>query len=261
VATASGEAFAGLALEDVAGAAYELVAVGGDLDVPTLVAAYRVGCFPWPSTGRGARSLDRQARSLAAAGDVRLLPSSGRYAGGPLVPWVSPHPRAVVLPERLHVPRTVRQLLRRTGWTTTVDAAFGEVVAACADRPGEGTWITPAMVEGYTALHAAGRAHSLEVWDGDQLVGGLYGVLTGRLFSGESMFHRASGASKVAVVDLCARLVEAGVPVLDTQQQTEHLTALGQVLVGRDDYLGLVAALRDGSAVLPGDRRPVARLA
>jgi leucyl/phenylalanyl-tRNA--protein transferase len=242
---------------DLAAAPYELVAAGGALDVPTLVAAYRAGCFPWPASGRHARALDRQARALARTGEVRLLPGA---AAGPLVPWVSPHPRAVVLPSRLHVPRTVRQLLRRSGWTTTVDACFPEVLAACAHRPGEGTWITDGMRAGYTALPAAGAAHSLEVWDGTELVGGLYGVLTGRVFSGESMFHRASGASKVAVVDLCARLVEAGIALLDTQQETEHLAAMGQVLVSRADYLQALSELRDAPAVLPTGRREVARL-
>ena len=243
---------------DLAAAPYELVAAGGALDVATLVEAYRAGCFPWPASGRHARALDRQARALARTGQVRLLPGA---APGALVPWVSPHPRAVVLPSRLHVPRTVRQLLRRCGWATTVDRDFDAVVAGCADRPGEGTWITDGMRAGYAALHAAGVAHSLEVWDGDELVGGLYGVLTGRVFSGESMFHRRSGASKVAVVELCARLVEAGVALLDTQQATEHLEAMGQVLVSREDYLRALAELRDEPAVLAVDRREVARLA
>ncbi|MDP9435515.1 MAG: leucyl/phenylalanyl-tRNA--protein transferase, partial [Actinomycetota bacterium] len=170
-----------------------------------------------------------------------------------LVPWCSPHPRAVLLPGRLAVPRTLRQLLRRCGWSTTLDTAFADVVAGCADR--DDTWITGRMRAGFLALHDAGGAHSVEVWDGDRLVGGLYGVLTGQVFSGESMFHRESGASKVALVDLCRRLVEAGVRVLDTQQETDHLRALGQVLVARDEYVGVVRALRDAPVVLPAERR------
>jgi leucyl/phenylalanyl-tRNA--protein transferase len=254
-AAGGADPFAGL---DVAAAPRELVAVGGVLDVPTLVAAYRVGVFPWPASGRHARSLDRHARALARAGEVRLLP--GGEPKGPLVPWCSPHPRAVVLPDRLRVSRSLRQRLRRSGWTATLDVAFAEVLAGCADRPDD-TWITPAMRAGYLALHEARVAHSVEVWDGDRLVGGLYGVLTGRVFSGESMFHRESDASKVAVVDLCRRLLEAGVPLLDTQQETEHLAAMGQVLVSRDDYLQAVAALRDEPVVLPAGREPVSRLA
>lgn len=242
---------------DVAAEPRELVAVGGRLDVETLVAAYRAGIFPWPATGRYGRQLDRHARQLARAGEVRLLP--GGDPRQPLVPWCSPDPRAVLLTDNLHLPRSLRQVLRRRHWTTTVDTAFDEVLAACGDRA-EGTWITGAMVAGYRALHRAGWAHSLEVWDGDRLVGGLYGVLSGSLFSGESMFHREDGASKVAVVDLCQRLLEAGVVLLDTQQETPHLQALGQVTMHRADYLVGVTALRDRPAALPTERRHVSRL-
>lgn len=238
---------------DVVGAPRELVALGGTLEPETLRAAYRAGCFPWPATGAHERVLARQVRRLARAGQVPVLPGSD----GP-VPWCSPHPRAVLLTDALHVPRSVRQLLRRCGWTTTVDAAFPRVLSGCAAR--DGTWITRRMQDAYLALHAQGSAHSLEVWDGDRLVGGLYGVLTGRVFSGESMFHVESGASKVAVVDLCTRLREAYVLVLDTQQESEHLTTLGQVLVSREEYVGAVRALRDLPAELPRERRPVAGL-
>ncbi len=242
----------------MAGAPRELIAVGGALDVETLVAAYRAGCFPWPPSGRHAAALDRQARALAKAGEIRLLP--GGDPTSPLVPWCSPHPRAVVLPDQLQVSRSLRQRLRRSGWTATMDAAFPDVIAGCADRA-EDTWITAGMQQGYTALRRAGVAHSVEIWDGDRLVGGLYGVLTGRVFSGESMFYRENDASKVAVVELCDRLVEAGVPVLDTQQETEHMTAMGQVLVSRQEYLSVLSELRDQPAVLATDRRPVDRLA
>jgi leucyl/phenylalanyl-tRNA--protein transferase len=153
----------------------------------------------------------------------------------------------------------VRQVLRRSGWETTVDAAFDRVLAGCAERPE--TWITPRMQQAYAALHRRGVAHSLEVWEGAELVGGLYGVLTGSVFSGESMFHLRSGASKVAVVDLCDRLLEVGVVLVDTQQETEHMGAMGQVLAGRDEYVRAVHALRDRAVQVPADRRPVSRLA
>lgn len=239
---------------DVVGARRELVALGGTLEPDTLVAAYRAGCFPWPSSGPADAPLERQARRLARSGRVPVLPG----ADG-LVPWCSPHPRAVLLADRLHVPRTVRQVLRRCGWETTVDTAFDRVLAGCAERPE--TWITPRMQQAYAALHGRGVAHSLEVWEGEELVGGLYGVLTGSVFSGESMFHLRSGASKVAVVDLCDRLLEVGVVLLDTQQQTPHMAAMGQVLAGRDEYVSAVHALRDRHVELPADRRPVSRLA
>ena len=240
---------------DVAGAPRELVALGGVLDGPTLISAYRNGAFPWPPSDREAAAHERSVRRLARRGAVPVLPTP---LGDRLLPWVSPHPRAVVLPHRLTVPRSLRQQLRRCGWQASLDTAFAEVLAGCADR--QHTWITGRMREAYTELHRLGVAHSVEVWDGDRLVGGLYGVLVGRVFSGESMFHRASGASKIALVDLCARLVAADVPVLDTQQESPHLATFGQVLVSREQYVELVHALRDAPAVLSTTRRPVARL-
>jgi leucyl/phenylalanyl-tRNA--protein transferase len=238
---------------DVVGAPRELVALGGTLDPATLRDAYRHGAFPWPPSSEHVASHERQVRRLARRGAVPVLPGT---PDGPLVPWVSPHPRAVLVTARVSVPRSLRQLLRRTRWETTVDVAFPEVLARCADRE-EGTWITDAMAAGYTALHEQGGAHSLEVWDGDRLVGGLYGVLSGGVFSGESMFFVESGASKAAVVDLCRRLAEAGAPLLDTQQESEHLRALGQVLVHRAEYVDVLRELRDREVALATERRPL----
>ena len=238
---------------DVAAAPRELVAVGGVLDPATLRAAYRNGVFPWPPSPEHAAAHERQVRKLVRRGAVPVLPGT---PPGPLVPWMSPHPRAVLLTQRLSVPKSVRQLMRRCGWETTVDVAFEEVLERCSDRS-EGTWITAAMKAAYTALHREGGAHSLEVWAGDRLVGGLYGVLSGRVFSGESMFFLESGASKVAVVDLCRRLVEADVPILDTQQESEHLLAMGQVLAHRAEYVGTVRALRDQPTAIGLGRRLV----
>lgn len=244
---------------DVAAARLELIAVGGTLDPPTLRSAYRHGVFPWPVSGPFQRSLERSARSLVRRGEVVRLPGSDG-----LVPWCSPHPRAVLLPGDLRVSRSLRARLRRCGWHTTVDQRFDDVVAACAERDGW-SWITPAMRRGYGQLHATGRpgctAHSLEVWDGDRLVGGLYGVLVGAVFCGESMFHRQTDASKVALVDLVARGFQAGVQIIDVQQDTAHLASFGAVLVGRDDYLELLAQVRDDVVRLPADPRLVARLA
>ena len=241
---------------DVAGAPRELVALGGRLDVETLVAAYRAGCFPWPATGPYEASLDRDSRRLVRRGLIPLLP--GTVPDAPLMPWMSPHPRPVLLPDRVSVNRSLRKRLRHCRWETTMDRAFDDVIAGCADR--DPTWITDAMRDAYRALHRAGQAHSLEVWAGDRLVGGLYGVLTGRVFSGESMFHRAADASKVAVVDLCQRGVEAGVVLVDTQDESDHMVRLGQLLLHRDDYLQVLYRFRDDPVDLPGDRRPVDRL-
>jgi leucyl/phenylalanyl-tRNA--protein transferase len=232
---------------DVASSPYELVAVGGALTPQMLRAAYRNGVFPWPPSADHRAAHDRSVRRLVRKGAVPVLSDES------LLPWVSPQPRAIVLPDQLTVPRSLRKLMRASGWQTTVDGCFREVIARCADRD-DGTWITEQMQEAYVALHEEGGAHSVEVWSGDRLVGGLYGVLSGRVFSGESMFFEESGASKAAVVDLCGRLVEAGVAILDTQQESEHLMALGQVLVDRAEYVAAVRALQEPTTI-PKDRR------
>lgn len=242
---------------DIAGAPRSLIALGGTLDASTLAAAYRCGIFPWPSDDRAAA---RQARRLIRSGQVpRLSGDDG------LIPWCSPDPRAVLVAEQVVVRRSLRSRLRSCGWTATVDVAFDQVMAGCADRT-EGTWITGRMRQAYGELHRLGDsglagAHSVEIWDGQELVGGLYGVLVGSVFCGESMFHRATDASKVALVELCARLLEAGVQVIDVQEETEHLRSLGQLLMHRSDYLAMLATVRDRPATLATDRRPVARLA
>ncbi len=240
---------------DVAGAPRELVALGGNLDIPTILAAYRAGCFPWPATGPYEAKLERDARRLVRRGEVPLVPGTDHT--GLLMPWMSPHPRPVLLPDRVKVTRSLRTRLRHCGWETTMDQAFDAVIDGCADR--ESTWITPGMHAAYRALHRAGVAHSIEVWAGDELVGGLYGILTGRIFSGESMFHRVPDASKAAVVDLCQRFVEAGIVLIDTEDESDHMARLGQVLLHRDDYLDVLHHFRDEPVDLPTDRRLVGR--
>jgi len=209
-----------------------LVAFGADLAVETLVGAYRRGIFPWP------------------------------HEGAPL-PWFSPDPRGVLdVATGASVSKSLRQRLRRCGWTTTVDAAFDRVVAACADRPeGDGTWINPDMQVAYGRLHRAGWAHSLEVWDGGRLVGGLYGVRVGGCFTGESMFHRQPDASKVAFVDLVDRWRRAGGSVVDVQLPTDHLVSLGVIDLCRGDFLAWLTRVRDEPVAIARDRLPVSRLA
>jgi len=208
-----------------------VVGFGADLKPATLVDAYRRGIFPWPHPG------------------VAL-------------PWFSPDPRAVVRSDGLRVSRSLRQRLRRCGWTTSVDRAFETVVDACAHRPGgEGTWIGRDMRHAYVRLARLGWAHSLEVWEGDELVGGLYGVAAGGCFTGESMFHRSTDASKVAFVDLIARWDEAGGAFVDVQLPTEHLRSMGAVEVPTADFLARLAAVRDRHVPVLLGRLPVSRLA
>ncbi len=203
---------------------------GADLKPATLVDAYRRGIFPWPHPGVA-------------------------------VPWFSPDPRAILTLDGLRVSRSLRQRLRRSGWRTTVDGAFEAVVAACADRPGgEGTWIGREMRQAYGRLWRLGWAHSVEVWDGDALIGGLYGVAVGGCFTGESMFHHATDASKVALADLFARWAEAGGAFVDVQLPTEHLRSMGAVEVSRREFLTRLKSVRDHHVPVVLDRLPVSRL-
>ena len=184
-----------------------IVALGGDLEPGTLLAAYRQGLFPMP-----------------------VGPD------GPMA-WWSPDPRGVLELGGLRMTRSLRRSLRR--YEVRVDTDFAKVVAGCADPARPGGWITPAIESAYEGLHAMGWAHSVEAWDGDGLAGGLYGVAIGGLFAGESMFSRRTDASKVALVALVELLRADGVDgrLLDVQWATPHLTSLGVEEVPRPTYL------------------------
>jgi leucyl/phenylalanyl-tRNA--protein transferase len=208
-----------------------IVGVGADLHPATLVDAYRRGIFPWPHTG---------------------VP----------LPWFSPDPRGVLHLDAFRVSRSLRTTLRRSGWVTTVDRAPDLVLQGCATRRGsEGTWISPGMRRAYLRLHALGWVHTVEVWDGDELVGGVYGVQIGGVFTGESMFHRATDASKVALLDLVDRLATAGGHLLDVQVTTPHLASLGVEDVSRRAFVRTLAAVADDDVRLRRDPRPAAELA
>lgn len=190
-----------------------LLAIGGDLSVERLVAAYRRGIFPW-------------------------------FSPGDPILWWSPDPRFVLAPAELHVGRSLGRTLARGTFRFTFDTAFPQVIAACArtPRPGQrGTWITPAMQQAYIDLHHAGFAHSVEAWQDDELAGGLYGVNIGRMFFGESMFARADDASKAAFAVLCRHLTRWQFPLIDCQMETPHLTRFGGQYVDRAPFAALVA--------------------
>lgn len=193
-----------------------LLAVGGDLSPARLQLAYRSGIFPW-------------------------------FSEGDPILWWSPDPRFVLFPQKLKVSKSMRQTLRSPHWRVSFDEAFPEVVRACrkAPRPDQdGTWITPSMVDAYVALHAAGVAHSVEVWRDEALVGGLYGVAIGGCFCGESMFARVSNASKVALTHLTRTLAAGGYSMIDCQMHTPHLESLGAEEIPRDDFLALLSLAR-----------------
>ncbi|MCM3885068.1 leucyl/phenylalanyl-tRNA--protein transferase [Frankia sp. R82] len=304
------------------------VAVGGTMDPATLIGAYRVGAFPWPSdepdeaAAPDTTSTSVAVTSAAAAGDPGAVETvdgivsvygygapeasgdpAGRTAGqegtagsggsgesgelgladyyrmlraavaarrirhlspgrpgGYDLPWWSPDPRAVIPAGGVRVSRSLRRRLRSCGWTTSIDEAFVDVVRGC-QRDGTSGWITDELLDGYAQLHALGWAHSIEVWDGDELVGGMYGVGVGGVFAGESMFHARTDASKIALADFDARFCAAGGVLLDVQLTTEHLISLGARDVPRRDYLAVLARVRDADVRLARDRLPVSRLA
>jgi len=188
----------------------DIVAVGADLEPATILSAYQQGLFPMPLTDYDEMS------------------------------WWSPLVRGVLPLGSLRITRSMRQSARR--FTVTIDQAFDEVVAGCADRTRPGAWIDDRIVAAYRRLYRDGWAHSVEVWKGSQLAGGLYGVAIGGLFAGESMFHRVTDASKVALMAL-VDLLDDGDPrrLVDVQWATPHLETLGVIEVARDDYLMMLA--------------------
>ncbi|MCH9681555.1 MAG: leucyl/phenylalanyl-tRNA--protein transferase [Deltaproteobacteria bacterium] len=186
-----------------------LLAVGGDLSPERLLLAYRSGIFPWYSDDR------------------------------PIL-WWCPSPRLILLPENLHVGRSLRKTQRRAPYRLSLDEAFPDVIRACAKaaRPGQfGTWITEDMQQAYIELHRRGVAHSVEAWDGDTLVGGLYGLALGGVFFGESMFARSPDASKLAFATLVEQLRTWGFTLVDCQVVTDHLLRFGAHEVELPEFL------------------------
>ncbi len=167
-----------------------------------------------------------------------LFPMAFPDAGNEIF-WLSPDPRAVIPLDAFHVPRSVARLIRRGRFVTTVDRCFGDVITNCAAR--KDTWISKEIIKANIELHARGYARSVEVWSGDRLVGGLYGVALGGAFFAESMYYEESGASKVALVDLAHRLAKGGYVLLDTQYLTGHLERFGAVEIDRRLYLEQLA--------------------
>jgi len=192
-----------------------LLAVGGDLGTGRLLNAYRNGIFPW-------------------------------YGEGDPILWWSPDPRTVLIPERLHRARSLRKVLRKRRFAVTMDRDFPAVIRACAGprRSSDGTWLLPEMIDAFCALNIHGVAHSVEVWEQDQLVGGLYGVAIGGAFFGESMFSHADNASKVALVHLCEHLIAMGVELIDCQVLTEHMQRMGAEMMPRVRFMERLRTLR-----------------
>lgn len=193
-----------------------LLAAGADLSVDTLLRAYRSGIFPW-------------------------------YSEYEPILWWSPSPRGVLMVGDFKPSKSLRKFIRNTAFKLSKNLAFDQVVLHCASVPrgGDGTWITSEMIEAYCQLHRAGFAHSIEVWDGSALVGGLYGVSVGQMFCGESMFHKATNASKFAFYGLNQLLSQHGVKMIDCQMQNSHLETLGVKEMPRSIFLSQLAVLRE----------------
>ncbi len=186
-----------------------LLAVGGDLSTERLLLAYQNGIFPWYSD------------------DTPIL-------------WYSPHERFVLFPDELKISKSMHRVLRSAKFTVTFNQNFEKVIGACSLVPREGqdgTWITADMKNAYIQLHREGHAHSVEVWEGELLVGGLYGVTVGSVFCGESMFSLVSNASKVTLISLCNR---GHYTLIDCQVHTEHLESMGARMIDRKEYLGIL---------------------
>ena len=206
-----------------------LLAAGGDLSPERLVAAYRRGIFPWFS------------------------------AGQPIL-WWSPDPRMVLHVDEFRVSRSLARRVRRRDFEIRIDTAFRDVIDGCAASPREGqrgTWITPEMMDAYCELHERGVAHSVESWRDGRLCGGLYGMAIGQVFFGESMFARESDASKVALVHLVALLRRQGVPLVDCQQETAHLSSFGARPIPRATFAAQLSELIHSTEPVAGWRAGV----
>ena len=190
-----------------------LLAAGGNLELETLISAYSQGIFPW---------YDERTPIL----------------------WWSPDPRVVLFPDDFHCSRRLARRMRQPEWRCSWDEDFDAVIRACAEPRGEGngTWLLPEMIEAYRGLHALGHAHSVEVWFGDELAGGLYGVLLGGGFFAESMLHRRTDASKIALACLVQRARTGDLRLIDCQFHTPHLESLGATRISRRRFLELLHA-------------------
>lgn len=209
-----------LALKDPDG----LLAIGGNLSAPTLLAAYRRGIFPW-------------------------------FSDGDPIMWWSPSERAVIIPQQIHISKNLKKLIRQQRYQVTVDRQFATVIKHCSQSttltPRSETWITEAMQQAYQGLFDKGDAHSVEVWNKDQqLVGGLYGVFVKNCFCGESMFSSESNTSKLALIYLANFLHNAGAELIDCQIPTAHLASMGAVTLSRQEFLSKLNKMEENITLI-----------
>lgn len=192
-----------------------LLAFGGDLSLQRLKIAYKNGIFPWFSPGE------------------------------PIL-WWTPNPRAVLIPDKIHISHSMKKFMKKTDYIVTINQCFEDVIKACAMRNNqEETWISPEIQTAYIELFAQGLAHSIEVWQNDVLIGGLYGVAQGQLFCGESMFSKKENASKYGLIKFCDHFYKHGGRLIDSQIANPHTISLGIIEIKRKTYLGLLNKLRN----------------
>lgn len=191
-----------------------LLAFGGDLSGERLIYAYRKGIFPW-------------------------------YSPGEPILWWSPNPRSVLFPEKIHLSRSLKKIINKQIFDIRYDTNFEEVIENCSKprRDSTGTWITDEMKQAYINLHQLGYAHSVEAWNNEKLVGGLYGVFMGRVFFGESMFSKVTDASKACLAHLATNAENIGIDLIDCQVTSDHLNSLGAVDISQEDFKKLITAL------------------
>ncbi|MEV4333418.1 leucyl/phenylalanyl-tRNA--protein transferase [Streptomyces sp. NPDC049597] len=248
------------ALDVTEGAADGPVAFCADLSPASLLAAYRAGVYPFPAYNEYARTLNEVVfADQVQEGRIRLV---GEEPADPYaVSWWSPDPRPVLPVSAVHLSRSLARRLRNSlPWSTTLDREFERVVRACrGDR--SPPWLTEELIASLIHLHDLGHAHSVEVWEDGNLVGGVFGLRVGSVFSMDSMFFHRSGASKVAVTDLAARFGQAGGVLLDAQRDSPHVRGLGGILVPREQYVRHLRPAACDSPPMPTATLPARRLA
>lgn len=206
-----------------------LLAAGGDLSLERILAAYKLGIFPW-------------------------------YEAGQPIMWWSPDPRMVLFPEDLHISKSLNKTINKQLYQVTSNQHFSAVIAACSEQRGknrEGTWITDEMQSAYINLHKEGWAHSVEAWQDNKLVGGLYGLAIGEIFYGESMFSISNNASKIAFVSLAQSLQKQGFKIIDCQISSKHLASLGAQEITRVDFMKLISANKHNKLKQPFSEWPI----
>lgn len=227
--------------------------LGGDYDPDVIEAAYRNGYFPMVQQS----SWRDRFRRRVPRPRVPVLPG----AADPYeLTWWAPPVRPVIIRSTVRAGRRLRQALRRCGWTSTMNRDFAGVLRRCGPARGEPTWLGQRLVDAYLGLHERGISHSLEVWEGDELIAGAFGSIIGGVFCGDSAFRTRDHAAKVAILDLCQRVMDAGVLVVDCQDDRNGLAAIGSVIVGFDDYRDVLRRTAHWRPVPAEDRRSVGRL-